>query len=186
MKCFFALYSLRIHVHTCRLRSNFSTYYNLFLSLYTLSLSLSIPLSLYIVQSLWLVCSRQERFVLSLYLHREYIRYLTKFVLIIYCCDDPRCRCILSFGLGCSQIGIGTMGSCRDFVPALFCSHGVTWVQLSWLHYGVLEFIGHGNDSKPGPSMARNRCYRLSHNTLSMFQIDYNTEYCVKKERNGF
>lgn len=178
-----------MYVHTCRLRSNFSTYYNLFLSSIlslSLSLSLSIPLSLYIVQSLWLVCSRQERFVLGLYLHREYIRYLTKFVLIIYCCDDPRCRCILSFGLGCSQIGIGTMGSCRDFVPALFCSHGVTWVQLSWLHYGVLEFIGHGNDSKPGPSMARNRCYRLSHNTLSMFQIDYNTEYCVKKERNGF
>lgn len=76
-----------------------------------------------------------------------------------HCCDDPRCRCILSFG--CSQIGIGTMGSCREFVPALFCSHRLAWVQLSWLHYGVLKFIGHGNDSKPGPSMARNRCYRL-------------------------
>lgn len=52
------------------------------------------------------------------------------------------------------------------FVPALFCSHRVAWVQLSWLHYGVLKSIGRGNESKPGPSMARNRCYRLPRNTL--------------------
>lgn len=99
-------------------------------------------------------------FVLGLCLHTQYL-VTRHFCTYHHCCDDPRCRCILSFGLACSQIGIGTMGSCRDFVPALFCSHRVAWVQLSWLHYGVLKSIGHGNDSKPGPSMARNRCYRL-------------------------
>lgn len=62
--------------------------------------------------------------------------------------------------------------------------------KLSWLHYGVLKIHWTwGNDfSKPGPSMARNRCYRLSHNTLlSMFQIDYMyniTLLCKRKKRN--
>lgn len=99
-------------LHACRLRSNFFLYGDM----YSLSLSLSLFLSPLGSFAASPGSTGAFSFSACTYIESTLVSYLTNLYIIIFTAVMIRgADASSALDFGCSQIGIGTMGSCRDF-----------------------------------------------------------------------